>query len=149
MRTALPWLCPPGVPNTHSSPRVHSRSASLQPCNPAQPCHPPTHPPPAHPQVLKAKGGGVVSSVFFMCLPDRVLVYGDCAVNVHPEAEELAGIAITSADTAKVGTGGGVGGSRQADLQPYSEDGWCLDDHLATSRVRHAGTGLQHHRTQT
>jgi hypothetical protein len=54
--------------------------------------------------VLRAhSGSGVVSSVFFMCLPDRVLVYGDCAVNVHPEAEELAAIAITSADTAKVG----------------------------------------------
>lgn len=43
----------------------------------------------------------VVSSVFFMCLPDKVLVYGDCAINTNPNADELASIAMASADSAK------------------------------------------------
>lgn len=42
-----------------------------------------------------------VSSVFFMCLPEQVVVYGDCAVNPDPDVETLADIAIDSADSAE------------------------------------------------
>ncbi len=52
-------------------------------------------------QIIKTRPGiSLVSSIFFMCLEDRVLVYGDCAVNPNPTAEELADIAISSAETA-------------------------------------------------
>lgn len=53
-------------------------------------------------QIIKTKPGvSVVSSVFFMCLSDRVSVMGDCAVNPNPNAEELAEIAVSSAASAK------------------------------------------------
>ena len=53
-------------------------------------------------QIIKTKKDvSVVSSVFFMCLPDRVSIFGDCAVNPNPNAQQQAEIAISSADTAK------------------------------------------------
>ncbi|WP_299210198.1 phosphate acetyltransferase [uncultured Dokdonia sp.] len=51
-------------------------------------------------QFIKTKPGvALVSSVFFMCLEDRVSIYGDCAINPNPTAEQLAEIAISSAGT--------------------------------------------------
>ena len=53
-------------------------------------------------QLIKTKPGvSLVSSVFFMCLSDRVSVMGDCAVNSNPNAEQLAEIAISSAQSAE------------------------------------------------
>jgi phosphate acetyltransferase len=51
-------------------------------------------------QFVKTKPGvNTVSSVFFMCLPNRVSIFGDCAVNPNPSSEQLAEIAISSAET--------------------------------------------------
>ncbi len=53
-------------------------------------------------EIIRTRPGcPIVSSVFFMCLPDRVLVYGDCAINTDPSAEHLAHIAVSSAETAE------------------------------------------------
>lgn len=53
-------------------------------------------------QFIKTKpGASIVSSVFFMCMEDRVSVFGDCAINPNPDAGELAEIAIASADSGK------------------------------------------------
>ncbi|MBW1861411.1 MAG: phosphate acetyltransferase [Deltaproteobacteria bacterium] len=53
-------------------------------------------------EIIKTKPGfSIVSSLFFMCMEDRVLVYGDCAVNPNPNAKMLAEIAVNSAQTAK------------------------------------------------
>lgn len=53
-------------------------------------------------QILGTKPGSrLVSSVFFMCLPDEVVIYADCAINPRPDAEDLADIAISSAASAR------------------------------------------------
>lgn len=53
-------------------------------------------------QILKTrKGVKLVSSIFFMCLPEQVLIYGDCAINPNPTVEQLVDIAQQSAHSAK------------------------------------------------
>lgn len=53
-------------------------------------------------RVIRTKEGvSLASSIFFMCMPEQVIVYGDCALVENPNAEQLAEIAITSAETAE------------------------------------------------
>jgi phosphate acetyltransferase len=53
-------------------------------------------------KIIKTKPEfSIVSSVFFMCLEEMVLVYGDCAVNANPNSNQLAEIALSSAQTAR------------------------------------------------
>ena len=53
-------------------------------------------------QIIGTKPGvRLVSSIFFMCLPDQVVIYGDCAINPQPDAGDLADIAIQSAESAR------------------------------------------------
>jgi phosphate acetyltransferase len=56
---------------------------------------------PALQLIKKQKDISLVSSIFFMCLPNQVIIYGDCAINTDPTASELADIAIQSASSAE------------------------------------------------
>jgi len=56
---------------------------------------------PAFQLIGTSESARLVSSIFFMCLPDQVVVYGDCAINPDPDAAALADIAMQSADSAK------------------------------------------------
>jgi phosphate acetyltransferase len=57
---------------------------------------------PAFEIIRTSPGSSIISSVFFICLPDRVLVFGDCAVNPDPNPKQLADIAISSVETAEM-----------------------------------------------
>jgi phosphate acetyltransferase len=88
-------------------------------------------------------GVSIVSSVFFMLLPDRALVYGDCAVNPDPNAEQLADIAYASSLTA-----GQFGVDPRVAMLSYSTGGSGSGDAVdkvrtATELVRDEHPGLK------
>lgn len=116
---------------------------------------------PAFQLIKTAPGYNLVSSIFFMLLPDQVLVYGDCAVNPDPNAEELAEIAIQSARSAEAfgiparvamisystmesGTGADVEKVREATrIAREREPGLLIDGPLQYDAAAIASVGLQ------
>lgn len=53
-------------------------------------------------QIIKAKDNAMVSSIFVMCMANKVVIYGDCALNINPDAEQLANIASSAANMANI-----------------------------------------------
>ncbi|NBA94990.1 phosphate acetyltransferase [Pseudomonas sp. R5(2019)] len=95
-------------------------------------------------QLIKtAPGCTLVSSVFFMLFPEQVLVYGDCVMNPHPSAAELAEIALQSADSAAA-----FGVAPRVAMISYSSGNTLGDDEVekvreATQLAREAQRDLQ------
>ena len=116
---------------------------------------------PAFQLIKTAPGYNLVSSIFFMLLPEQVLVYGDCAVNPDPDATELAEIAIQSARSAEAfgiparvamisystgesGTGLDVEKVREATrIAREREPGLLIDGPLQYDAAAIASVGLQ------
>lgn len=81
-------------------------------------------------QLIKtAPGNSLVSSVYFMLFPEQVLVYGDCMMNPHPDADELAQIARQSAASAQA-----FGIAPRVAMLSYSSDQAVTDDEVAKVR---------------
>jgi phosphate acetyltransferase len=92
-------------------------------------------------QLIKtAPGNSLVSSVYFMLFPEQVLVYGDCMMNPHPDADELAQIARQSAASAQA-----FGIAPRVAMLSYSSDQAVTDDEVA--KVREATRLAQQEQT--